>query len=51
VGEKYTLYKDRFIWNNEKNVLNKKKHKIGFEEASGVFDDPFAVEVFDEKIP
>lgn len=49
MDEKFTLYQNRFIWNNEKNELNKKKHKISFEEATGVFDDPFAYEVFDEK--
>jgi hypothetical protein len=37
------------IWHTGKNELNKKKHGIGFEEASGVFDDPFSYEVFDEE--
>jgi uncharacterized DUF497 family protein len=44
----FTVYKDRYIWNTEKNGLNKKKHGISFEEATGVFDDPFSYEVFDE---
>jgi uncharacterized DUF497 family protein len=44
----FTVYKDRYIWNNEKNELNQKKHGISFEEAVGVFDDPFSYEVFDE---
>jgi uncharacterized DUF497 family protein len=44
----FSVYKDRYIWNNEKNELNKKKHGIGFEEAVGVFDDPFSYEIFDE---
>jgi uncharacterized DUF497 family protein len=44
----FTVYKDRYIWNNEKNELNQKKHGISFEEAAGVFDDPFSYEVFDE---
>jgi uncharacterized DUF497 family protein len=44
----FTVYKDRYIWNTEKNELNKKKHGISFEEATGVFDDPFSYEVFDE---
>jgi hypothetical protein len=26
---------------DEKNERNKKKHGISFEEAAGVFDDPF----------
>jgi uncharacterized DUF497 family protein len=42
----FTVYKDRYIWNNEKNELNLKKHGISFEEATGVFDDPFSYEVF-----
>jgi uncharacterized DUF497 family protein len=45
----FTVYKDRFIWHNLKNDLNKKKHKISFEEATAVFDDPFSYEIFDEK--
>jgi uncharacterized DUF497 family protein len=44
----FTVYKDRYIWTNEKNELNQKKHGISFEEAVGVFDDPFSYEVFDE---
>jgi uncharacterized DUF497 family protein len=43
----FTVYKDRYIWNNDKNELNQRKHGIGFEEATGVFDDPFSYEVFD----
>ena len=27
----------RFEWDNNKNELNKKKHKISFEEAKTVF--------------
>ena len=33
-----------FEWDNEKNISNKEKHKIGFEEAVLVFDDPFHIE-------
>jgi hypothetical protein len=36
----FTVYKDRYIWNNEKNELNEKKYGISFEEAVGVFDEP-----------
>ena len=28
-----------FSWDNKKNVINKKKHKISFEEAETVFYD------------
>ncbi|MDR1352731.1 MAG: BrnT family toxin [Treponema sp.] len=43
----FMVYKDRYIWNNEKNELNQQKHGISFEEAAGVFDDPFSYEAFD----
>lgn len=36
-----------FEWDNEKNISNKEKHKIGFEEAALVFDDPFHIELYD----
>ena len=36
-----------FEWDNEKNTINKQKHKIGFEEAVLVFDDPFHIELYD----
>lgn len=33
----------RWIWTVEKDAINRRKHKIGFETASLVFDDPLAV--------
>ena len=27
-------------WDDEKNAINKRKHKVGFEQASYVFADP-----------
>ena len=36
-----------FEWDNEKNTINKQKHKIGFEEAVLVFDDSFHIELYD----
>jgi uncharacterized DUF497 family protein len=44
----FIIYKDRYIWNSEKDALNQQKHGISFEQAAGVFDDPFSYEVFDE---
>jgi uncharacterized DUF497 family protein len=41
------IYKGRYIWNRLKNEKNKQDHGIAFEEASEVFDDPFAVEEYD----
>jgi uncharacterized DUF497 family protein len=33
----------RFVWDEKKNRLNLAKHKISFETAMLVFDDPRAV--------
>ena len=35
----------RFEWNEDKNAINREKHKIGFEEAKTVFADKDAIEV------
>jgi len=37
------------VWDEEKNALNKRKHKISFEEAKKVFLDPRRFETFDKK--
>ncbi len=37
-----------FIWDDEKNALNIKKHGISFREATTVFDDDNAVYFDDE---
>ncbi len=31
----------------KKNTINKEKHKISFETAAYVFDDPYYIEMFD----
>ena len=36
-----------FEWDEEKNLVNKQKHKISFETAAYVFDDPGYVEIYD----
>ena len=41
------VYEDKFIWNRSKNELNKRRHKIRFETASLVFNDPLAMVVYD----
>ena len=33
----------QFVWDEEKNRRNLAKHKISFETASLVFEDPFAI--------
>lgn len=37
----------RFEWDENKNQINKKKHKISFEEAKTVFYDPEALVITD----
>ncbi len=39
----------QFEWNPEKASINFKKHKINFEEASTVFDDPLFITFLDEE--
>jgi len=35
----------KFEWDENKNSKNKEKHKIDFEEAKTIFDDPDAIEL------
>lgn len=37
----------KFEWDEDKNLINKEKHKISFETAAYVFDDPYYIEMFD----
>lgn len=37
----------KFEWDENKNFINKEKHKISFETAAHVFDDPYYIEMFD----
>lgn len=37
----------KFEWDEEKNQINKAKHKISFETAALVFDDPQYIEMYD----
>ena len=39
----------KFEWDENKNEINKKKHKISFEEAQSVFYDPEALLINDPK--
>ena len=36
-----------FIWNENKNKINKRKHKVSFEEAKTVFLDDYARLIYD----
>ena len=33
-----------FEWDNDKDVLNRAKHGISFDEAKHIFDGPFGVD-------
>lgn len=37
----------KFEWDEEKNEINIRKHKISFETAAYVFDDPHYIEMYD----
>ena len=38
----------RFVWDEQRNISNQRKHGVSFEEAQSVFYDEFAVQFFDE---
>lgn len=40
----------RFVWDEAKDRRNRSKHKVSFETASVVFDDPFAMSVQDRMV-
>src|SRR5574340_1085949 len=37
----------RFVWDAKKNRRNRAKHKVSFETAALVFDDPKALTLYD----
>lgn len=37
----------KFVWDENKNRANKRKHKLSFDTASLVFDDPYQVTLFE----
>lgn len=37
----------KFEWDEEKNLINQKKHKISFETAAYVFEDENYIEMYD----
>ena len=39
----------KFIWDEKKNRRNISKHGVSFEQAAEVFDDIYAVKLFDEE--
>ena len=38
----------KFEWNEEKNLINIKKHNLSFEEAKEAFYDEYALIVYDQ---
>jgi uncharacterized DUF497 family protein len=40
---------DEFEWDDAKAAANAQKHGVTFEEARGVFRDPFAIELLDDR--
>lgn len=44
-----TYADDRFEWELEKARLNADKHGVTFVEACQAFEDPHAIEIFDEE--
>ncbi len=41
------MEKIKFVWDNRKEKTNISKHGVGFEEATTVFLDEYAIEYFD----
>ena len=39
-----------FAWDERKNRINKRKHRIGFDTAILVFDDPFQISRQDREV-
>ena len=38
----------KFVWDEEKAKINKRKHKVSFETAARVFLDEYLIDNFDE---
>ncbi len=39
----------RIEWDDNKNVINKRKHGISLEAAAYVFDDEYRIEIIDDR--
>ena len=51
VADTYTVRMTglRFVWDDRKNIANRSKHGVSFEEAQTVFYDEFAIQFFDDE--
>jgi uncharacterized DUF497 family protein len=38
-----------FIWDDEKNTMNIKKHGVDFNDAVRAYFDPYRLDIFDDK--
>ena len=38
-----------FEWDEDKDVVNRKKHGVGFDEGKTVFNDPHSITIADEE--
>lgn len=43
------MTRKKFEWDKNKAARNKRKHKISFEEACTIFDDPLFITFYDEE--
>lgn len=43
------MINEEFEWDDAKAESNIEKHGVSFEEACGVFRDPFAIELLDDR--
>ena len=43
------MINEEFEWDDAKAESNIEKHSVSFEEACGVFRDPFAIELLDDR--
>ncbi|MEI9979208.1 MAG: BrnT family toxin [Edaphobacter sp.] len=41
----------RIVWDEHKDAINRKKHRVSFPEASEVFFDPLLVTIVDHRHP
>ena len=39
----------RFEWDQNKDLVNQKKHRLSFDEAIEIFEDPLHISILDEK--
>ena len=44
----YELGEYKFVWDSEKAKINRKKHKVAFEDAARVFLDEYRLDDYDE---